>query len=296
VYIRVPFGVQNANDYTSLQLLMKYDDGFVAYVNGTEVARANAPATLNASSQATANHPDNESVLYETFSIPPGVLRTGTNILAIHGLNTSNTSTDLLILPELRGFRTTVSDQEGFFPTATPGAPNDKPASNGVVRDTHFSVDRGFFDAPFQVAITTETVGAEIRYTTNGQAPTATSGNVYSGPLTIDKTTTLRAAAFKTGFVPANVDTQTYIFLDDVLRQSPTVAPGPGWPAPATSGPNGQYINYGMDPEIVNSPTWGPQLKSALKSLPTFSIVTDTANLFNPTSGIYVNPGGDGLP
>ena len=48
-----------------------------------------------------------------------------------------------------------------------------------------------------------------------------------------------------------------------------------------------------MDPDIVNSPTWGPQLKNALKSLPTFSIVTDTNNLFNPTTGIYVNPRGD---
>ena len=102
--------------------------------------------------------------------------------------------------------------------TPTPGAKNDVGVT-GMVGDTTFSVDRGFYDAPFQLIISTNTPGAQIRYTTNGSPPTATTGTVYTGPITIDRTTTIRAAAFKTGLVPSNVDTQTYIFLNDVVRR-----------------------------------------------------------------------------
>ena len=66
--------------------------------------------------------------------------------------------------------------------------------------------------------------GATIRYTTNGTLPALTNGFTYSSPIRIAGTTVLRAAAFKTGYQPSNVDTQTYLFLDDVIRQSPTGA------------------------------------------------------------------------
>ena len=60
-----------------------------------------------------------------------------------------------------------------------------------------FSVDRGFFSSAFPLSVATRTPGATIRYTLDGTKPTATTGNVYSGPITISKTTVLRAAAFK---------------------------------------------------------------------------------------------------
>ena len=43
-YIRVPFTVADPTAYTLLKLRMKYDDGFVAYLNGVEVARRYAPS------------------------------------------------------------------------------------------------------------------------------------------------------------------------------------------------------------------------------------------------------------
>ena len=55
---------------------------------------------------------------------------------------------------------------------------------------------------------------------------------------------------------------------------------------------NGQLINYGTDPDIVDilkSPLWAPQVENALKAIPTMSIVTDLPNLFDPSTGIYVN-------
>src|SRR2546422_611086 len=64
--------------------------------------------------------------------------------------------------------------------------------------------------------------------------PTATHGTVYSVPVHIAGTTTLRAAAFKAGFLPTNVDTETYLFLGTVQNQT---VPSTGYPAsnyPAT--------------------------------------------------------------
>ena len=71
VYIRIPFNVEDDAPVTRLTLRMKYEDGFVAYLNGHEVARANAPAgtepAWNAS--ATTNRPGCEAVEFADFDI-----------------------------------------------------------------------------------------------------------------------------------------------------------------------------------------------------------------------------------
>ncbi|GAI07816.1 unnamed protein product, partial [marine sediment metagenome] len=180
----------------------------------------------------------------------------------------------------------------GYLEHPTPGQINGQ-TYGGVVADTKFSVDRGFYDVPFQVEITTATTGATIRYTLTyldvssdrGKEPNETAGSVYSGPITINETTCLRAMAFKPGWLRTNVDTHTYIFLDDVNTQAADGNPPPGWPS--SWGDNDE--DYGMDPDIVADPVWGPQMKDSLRSLPTISIVTDMNNLFDPTIGIYAN-------
>jgi hypothetical protein len=72
------------------------------------------------------------------------------------------------------------------------------------VADTQFSIDRGFFDAPFSVAISTLTPGATIRYTTDGSWPSPTHGQTYASPILISQTTVLRAMAHKTGMAPTS--------------------------------------------------------------------------------------------
>ena len=104
VYLRIAFEVSNPAAIAALRLRMKYDDGFVAYLNGTEVAAANAPATLSWDSEATQYNPDEDAIDFESFALigAPSVLRAGENVLAIHGLNSNPDSSDLLILPQLR--------------------------------------------------------------------------------------------------------------------------------------------------------------------------------------------------
>ena len=105
-YIRVPFEIDSSVDVADLQSLklrMRYDDGFVAYLNGVKFAEANAPASEAWNSSATQNHGDSEAVVFEEFDASAALssLVNGTNVLAIHGLNSQTGSSDFLIQPAL---------------------------------------------------------------------------------------------------------------------------------------------------------------------------------------------------
>ncbi|RYD77766.1 MAG: hypothetical protein EOP84_15145, partial [Verrucomicrobiaceae bacterium] len=141
----------------------------------------------------------------------------------------------------------------------------------------------------------TPTSGAQIYYTTNGEEPEPGNGTLYSGPIAISKTTILRARAVKPDWEPTNTDTNTYIFLNDVLVQAANGQPPPGWPAsPITNGSGQQQqLNYGMD-QAVRSLYGDAALKTALQQIPTLSVVTEIANLFDPQTGIYANASGHG--
>ena len=58
----------------------------------------------------------------------------------------------------------------------------------GVVADTKFSHKRGFYTGAFSLSITCASPGVTIRYTTNGTAPTATTGLIFATPILINKT------------------------------------------------------------------------------------------------------------
>lgn len=177
-----------------------------------------------------------------------------------------------------------------YFATPTPGQPNNN-NFYFKVKDTKFSHARGFYEQPFNLVITTDTADATIRFTTNGAPPTASTGTVYSGPIPIEGTTVLRAAAFKNGWQPSNVDTLSFVFAAGVPTQSPDGSAPAGWPA--SWGAN--VVDYGMDPDVVNSPAYSAEIVDDLKSLPAVSLVTDLDNLFSPSIGIYANPGQDGI-
>ncbi len=180
-------------------------------------------------------------------------------------------------------------DQPRYFQTQSPGASNGVSTITGVVGDTKFSHKRGFYTGAFSLSITCATPGVTIRYTTNGTAPTATTGLIFvAAPIPINKTTVIRAAAYKTGLLASDVDAQTYLFLNDVVQQSPTGVAPAGWPT--TWGAN--VVDYGMDPDIVNNPLYSGTIKDDLKSIPSFSIVADVNDIFG-ANGIYSNPGGD---
>lgn len=129
-YIRIPFVVSDPSALTYLTLRMRYDDGFLAYLNGEAVAGRNQPVFPDVptwNSTATAARPDAEAVQFESIDLTPvvGRLVPGTNVLAIHGLNRSAADGDFLILPELKAMSVQVSTGElRYFPAPSPGEPN----------------------------------------------------------------------------------------------------------------------------------------------------------------------------
>jgi hypothetical protein len=103
-----------------MTLRIRYDDGFVAYINGVEVARRNFTGTPTWNSNADTTHDDSAAIEFEDINISShlDVLRADDNILAIHGLNVSLTSSDFLISPELVIIQSGITSPVGISATA----------------------------------------------------------------------------------------------------------------------------------------------------------------------------------
>jgi len=289
--VRIPFDLLDLEAVDALRLQMNYNDGFVAYLNGRPVASRNTPAALPWNAAARAPRSVEDSLQTEVFDLTGylSALRPGVNVLAIHALNVDRDNANFLISPGL------MTDSRQYFMNPTPKKTNVAGFVN-YVGDTKFSFDRGFYDAPFDVAITSDTPGATIYYTLDGSQPTETHGIPYDGtPLRIETTAVLRAAAYKTGMEPSNVDTQTYIFLNDVIHQD-----GAGMPAYW-----GRYVHnnpgqlrpaiYDMDPRVVNDPRYRNTIVDDLLSIPTLSLTLAPDDLWSESRGIYANTTEEGL-
>ncbi|MDA0811188.1 MAG: lamin tail domain-containing protein [Verrucomicrobia bacterium] len=171
-----------------------------------------------------------------------------------------------------------IETQPRHLKNPTPGAANN-PEEFVWVKDTRFSVRRGIYTAPFAVEISTATEGAEIRYTLDCSPPSESTGEVYSGPISINTTTVLKARAFKVGFEPTNIDTQTYIFPSAVAQQK---APD-GYPTRWGGEPN---ADYEVDPEVAQSDVYRDRFLQGLRALPVVSMSMPVDDIFG-TAGLY---------
>ena len=124
-YVRVPLVVADPGDLAALVLDMQYDDGFVAYLNGVEIARRHAPVSLAWNS--AAEDVGDGDVRRERIDVSDhlGDLAVGTNILAVHGLNASAGDDDFLVLPQLTGYRRADSATVQITVNAAPQADDD---------------------------------------------------------------------------------------------------------------------------------------------------------------------------
>ncbi|MFK7845900.1 MAG: lamin tail domain-containing protein [Rhodothermales bacterium] len=354
VYVRRTFDVASGAEIARALLDIDYDDGFVAYLNGVEIARANigTPGIRPAFDEGA----DSVGEPFLAFDQPPArfeidnladLLLNGENLLAIEVHNASLESSDLTLIPFLTLGYATPPDQPGevadeirtlpggeshtnfqlskdgeylaltqpdgtlitsfgeayplqsedlsfgveaemvgYHSSPTPGMSNS-PLITGFVERPVFSVSHGFFNDPFSVTLKSATPNAVVRYTLDGSEPTLTSGRGYDAPILIEGTTTLRAAAFKSGYVDSPSNTQTYLFLEDIVRQSLGGSPPAGWPR--VWGNN--VVDYGMDVQIVGLPGTSArsEVMEALQTLPSISLVADLDDLFDTETGIYAN-------
>ncbi|MEO0474277.1 MAG: chitobiase/beta-hexosaminidase C-terminal domain-containing protein, partial [Bacteroidota bacterium] len=129
--------------------------------------------------------------------------------------------------------------------------------------DIVFSMERGYFDTPFSLDLQSKDSTASIRYTLDGSLPSADSGLLYTGPISIQTTSFVRAIAFRTD-TSSQVLTHTYFFLPDI-------------------------INHGdMDQDITLNPLWRAKLPEAFEDIPTVSLVGDQAIVEPSPTGLSV--------
>jgi len=93
-----------------------------------------------------------------------------------------------------------------------------------------FGLLQGQYFGSQTITISTTTAGANIRYTTDGTDPTQSTGLLYNGEITIDKTTQIKAAAFKSGLRSSEVSEAVYsiIIWKGALATAPA-SPVGGW-------------------------------------------------------------------
>ncbi|MBN1444121.1 MAG: CotH kinase family protein, partial [Planctomycetes bacterium] len=216
LYVRIPFVLADAGSVRFLRLRIKYEDGYVAYINGQEVGRGNAPAgdvafdadALTARSVSLALAFENADI-----AVPAGLLRAGANVLAIHGLNRLRSSSDFLLLPELDVIRVgeVNTGELEYFVVPTPGFPNAE-GLEGVAPPPAFSRVGAAYPSAFSLELSTSLSPAVIRYTLDGSEPVESSP-AYSGPISISARTTVKARVYSEQLLPSETAHHDYVFV-----------------------------------------------------------------------------------
>jgi hypothetical protein len=216
-YLRVPFTVPAGTQTVSLKLRVKYDDGFIVWLNGQPLqsggtqVRRNFPASPAWNSPATGQRVDSEGAAFEDFNVTEssGLLVEGQNVLAIQASNYNVNTTDFFIRPELVGeiVSAGASPSPGYFSTPSPGTRNAGVDGMIIPQEVTFSRASGTFTGNFSLTLGGAISGQQIRYTTDGNMPVATSP-VYSGPISVTTSTVVRARVMSTstgalGFIGA---------------------------------------------------------------------------------------------
>ena len=179
-----------------------------------------------------------------------------------------------------------------FFNTATPGQLN---IAGTIPFAPTFSHKRGFYDKSFDLTLSNPGESGSIYYTLNGTRPTKTNATLYSQPIRISTTTPVSAVVLNNSNVSSPVISNTYLFLNDVIKQSKEPA---GYPKDWKQSEETASItaDYEMDARVTTAAAYKDKIQGAFQSLPTMNIVTDIGNLFSTventtTGGIYIFTG-----
>jgi len=222
LWTRICFDVSTPDLFDELTLRVKYNDGFVAYLNGQPIASRNAPASPQWNSTATTSRDPTQALVYEEIDVTPflGALTTGTNVLAVQGLNNSSGDDKFLLVSHLSG-----ASDAGFLSYMEDPTPGESNLAGSVASAAKFSQPGGIFTDAFSVTLNADFApGATIRYTLNGSIPTDTSTE-YTGPISINGSTQVRARVFQEGMAPSPTATESYIMLDAGLLNFSSALP-----------------------------------------------------------------------
>jgi Chitobiase/beta-hexosaminidase C-terminal domain/Right handed beta helix region/DUF5010 C-terminal domain len=181
--------------------------------------------------------------------------------------------------------------------TAAPnrGAYNGTGAGGGQVSAPVFSPGPGAYSGGTSVTITSATSGASIRYTTDGSTtPSETVGTLYSGPVSINSTTTLQAIAYESGMTDSPVTSGTYtIGAPPPPPAAPSFSPAPGSYSSAqsvtisdtTAGASIFYTTNGSTPTTSSTMYTGPVAITTTTTLK--AIASNSGGNSSETDGTY---------
>ncbi len=114
------------------------------------------------------------------------------------------------------------ANNRGYFSKVTPAAANSYDNAIEVLADVIFSNEAGRYAGTQSISLSHPKSGVSIRYTTNGAEPDLASSQ-YSASISITKTTTLKAKAFKAGMLPGNTLSKTY-FINEHTFTLPVIS------------------------------------------------------------------------
>jgi len=214
VYIRKEFSVSSLTGDDVVELVIDYDDGFIAYLNGQEVARRHIPDGPATFETMASSH---EAGTPETIALGSAgeLLNEGSNLLAIEGHNSSINSSDFSLIPTLRTATDTVRNGQSWIVgterVMLRGKTDDVAVSvtvNGA--DADFYVDDGTWEGEILLTaglntITVEALDTEANIIDSGSieivyVPPAshlsgelTEDTTWSGAVAIEDTTVVSA-------------------------------------------------------------------------------------------------------
>ncbi len=179
-----------------------YRQGWTTSATGTAVYNVRAISFSLTPAAGTYNNaqsvsvislnPANADVFYSIDGSNPTIPYTGG--ISLNGGITDNGIRILRVKATLDTWATTELSQTYIFNTTAPS----------------FAPPAGTYDSARLVSLGSATGDAIIIYTTNGDTPSETVGNVYSVPISVTENMTIRAYAYKPGYITSNVVSATY--------------------------------------------------------------------------------------
>jgi peptidyl-tRNA hydrolase len=262
-----------------------YTTAIILPLNSNTTIKAKAFLTgWTPSSIATATYVITATVSTPTFSPAAGTYASAQNVTITCSTagaqiryttdGTEPTATSTLYSTAINVAVSTMIKAKAFITNWTPSATASAAYTiTGTVAQPTFNPLGGTYQTAQNVTITCFTVGAQIRYTTNGTDPTEASA-LYSAAinLPLNSTTTIKAKAYLTGWTPSSIATATYVITGTVA--TPTFSPAAGTYATAqnvtiactTAGAQIRYTTDGTEPTAT----------STLYSTPVYVAITTT--------------------
>ena len=309
VFVRKRFTINNLESISQLFLDLDYDDGFVVYINGHEVARENLGEVgkITPYDEVTPNYvnpllANGSPLLHYDLSANLKYLVEGENVLAIQIHNISETSSDLLLYPFLTA-GSTVNDNRKLSDLL-----GLKPVSNTKYLHTNFSIS-----ADGEPIFLTNASGAIVHQTDSTVVPNDVSRGLSRGGASkwvFFAEPTPGSANTTKSYSTAQKNDITFSVSGglQIEKQTLTMTSAAGTPIYYTidgSVPNKESILY-VTPLKISKTTviraisycdtllpGQPATRSFIFpdheiSLPVFSLVTDPYNLYDYNYGIYV--------